>query len=455
MNNGGRPASENIFSEDVKDPSLFVIHSSDEDNEDEEAIEQTIRTPHKVDLRGRRVNDTNDIISDKIIRQTRLDDELYDQKLKTNSILTEINKIFDHAITVPFAHDVKEYRSKESRYCCNDAETLRNIGVPSAVLPADLKSKQKRVDVTSSGMTATGKRQRKRNVRYVFDEAIVLSEQESDEDYLPSQIPLSTRLPPVHRRVSARIRENNGLRGSMTDSESPPALHGSPMISNDKFSQIARAIATVKHKNVSCKHLKHTGSKRSQPAISQCELIDHSISGGNLSKQLRLNTKGYQKHKTDVNKKEGDEYDPSRSMCLKFVILDENQTVIKDKRLDKVFVRHDETIGNLAAKFGKLFNLDENKYKDVTIYVDGDIQSHDVTIGDEMLGMEDGMQVDVKFPPKTVEENGNMQYKNGKRADDGLTGDAVIAEGVKVNVSTNMELSAEQPPTHHEIIEID
>ncbi|KAK2195629.1 hypothetical protein BdWA1_003307 [Babesia duncani] len=129
----------------------------------------------------------------------------------------------------------------------------------------------------------------------------------------------------------------------------------------------------------------------------------------------------------------------SSVICLRCVVVNQYGNVIKDNRLEKVYIRREECLGALATKFGDLFGLAPELHGKVKFLIDGDIQRHSVLVGDELLGLEDGMQVDIMFPqnqvsPTTIPDQGMDQY---------------------INSSINVGLNVSSPQPHEAPITID
>ncbi|GFE54809.1 hypothetical protein BaOVIS_022130 [Babesia ovis] len=447
MSNYNYPESDGIFSEDVKDPSMFMIHSSDEDDDD--GINEFMLTPQKAKGKEQKVNSQHDPLSDKIIRHTRLDDELFDQKLKTDIILTEINKIIEHSVAAPVNEETKGHSSKGLGGYGDDVVVVEEVGPKSGSSSTDGVQIQKHGGFLAEVMALKGKRARKKSVRYGFEEAETY-EPLSDGDYVPYDDDLNQRSQTQKKRVSTRIRRSRILEDShYEESEGPSDLHRGPKTKAKKGSGTTKEKVASKRKDVKRKIV-----RTPKKYISQSDVSIQSVDRENANQQISPSKAKEQKRKGTVKEQNGIEDDTARNLCLKFAILDENRCLIKDERLDKVFVRHNETIGNLAAKFGKLFNLDENKHKDVKVYIDGDPQPHDITIGNEMLGVEDGMQIDIRFPTKPIENHINVNIKPEPIMGYPMN-DEVTTECVTVNTFANLPLVAQPASTYVEVIEID
>lgn len=71
----------------------------------------------------------------------------------------------------------------------------------------------------------------------------------------------------------------------------------------------------------------------------------------------------------------------SDTFCLKFAVVDQNKKVINDPRLDTVYVKTSETLGNIAKKLGEMYGLDQENFVKIKIIIDGDPQDHNIQIG--------------------------------------------------------------------------
>ncbi|CAA9990783.1 conserved Plasmodium protein, unknown function [Plasmodium knowlesi strain H] len=92
---------------------------------------------------------------------------------------------------------------------------------------------------------------------------------------------------------------------------------------------------------------------------------------------------------------------------LKVKIIGTDGRVIKNKSLDNVLINKNKTFGDLATHLGHSFKLPKDKIENIKMYFDGDLCDKDLTFDNEELGLEDGFQIDVKFP--LSEDNVNKQ----------------------------------------------
>ncbi|GAW83383.1 hypothetical protein, conserved [Plasmodium gonderi] len=83
---------------------------------------------------------------------------------------------------------------------------------------------------------------------------------------------------------------------------------------------------------------------------------------------------------------------------LKVKIIGTDGKEIKNKSLDNVLINKNKTFGDLASRLGNSFKLPNDKIEKIKIYFDGDLCDKDLTFDNEELGLEDGYQIDVKFP---------------------------------------------------------
>ncbi|GIX63201.1 uncharacterized protein BcabD6B2_26360 [Babesia caballi] len=458
MSNPDDPLYEDIFSEDIKDHSLFMIHSSDED--DSESCEQINLTPPQSKSLERGQYLFNDVLSDKVNRQARLDDELYDQKLKTDNIFSEIHRFFEQSVASLAAAGTEPRPAGEN---IDDGRTQKP-SLPGSKSPAEdgnvnASVRLKHRKVGAEAPIQSEKRKRKKSNRYGFNDDAKAYKDGSDEDYQPEGRVPSEKARRRSRKKPKQSRETIAKDGaeSLIDSEKPMELVGQEIIVNDEEKQVAKVKKQTKRMRNSVRKSDPNAGKGDDPVSTRKQPSKRRGAGNAENKKRGSNVERPQKtsnqHKADdsaVAKADG-----IRDICLKFVILDENRSVIKDSRLDNVYVRQDETIGNLAAKFGKLFNLDENKYKDIAIYIDGDPQPHDTTIGSDELGIEDGMQVDVRFPPKPIVETQNVFVKPSEEVEHAASGHKVEMDHVEMNTVEHIQLFPEPGPIFFEVIEID
>ncbi|VTZ70856.1 conserved Plasmodium protein, unknown function [Plasmodium chabaudi chabaudi] len=96
----------------------------------------------------------------------------------------------------------------------------------------------------------------------------------------------------------------------------------------------------------------------------------------------------------------------SEKIKLKVKIIGTNGREIKNKSLDNVLINKNKTFGDLAKNLGQSFKLPEEDIDNIKVFFDGDLCDKDLTFNDEELGLEDGFQIDVKFP-LTVDPNGS------------------------------------------------
>ncbi|CAD2104032.1 conserved Plasmodium protein, unknown function [Plasmodium vinckei lentum] len=83
---------------------------------------------------------------------------------------------------------------------------------------------------------------------------------------------------------------------------------------------------------------------------------------------------------------------------LKVKIIGTNGREIKNKSLDNVLINKNKTFGDLAKNLGHSFKLPKEDIDNIKIFFDGDLCDKNLTFNDEELGLEDGFQIDVKFP---------------------------------------------------------
>ncbi|SCO69763.1 conserved Plasmodium protein, unknown function [Plasmodium vivax] len=92
---------------------------------------------------------------------------------------------------------------------------------------------------------------------------------------------------------------------------------------------------------------------------------------------------------------------------LKVKIIGTDGRVIKNKSLDNVLINKNKTFGDLAARLGHSFKLPKDKIENIKMYFDGDLCDKGLTFDNEELGLEDGFQIDVKFP--LSDDNANKE----------------------------------------------
>lgn len=119
---------------------------------------------------------------------------------------------------------------------------------------------------------------------------------------------------------------------------------------------------------------------------------------GRRSGRKRASTKARVPRKRQKSAESVNWEEPSKVICIKVVLIDQHSLLVKDKRLEKVYINTKETLGNLAVKIGEMHNLDQSLYKYIKIFIDGEVQLHTRKIGDPLLELEDGIQIDIKFP---------------------------------------------------------
>ncbi|EUR66876.1 hypothetical protein PFBG_04454 [Plasmodium falciparum 7G8] len=84
--------------------------------------------------------------------------------------------------------------------------------------------------------------------------------------------------------------------------------------------------------------------------------------------------------------------------------------IIKNRSLDNVVINKNKTFGDLALKLGHTFKLSDDKIENIKMFFDGDLCDKNMSFDNNELGLEDGYQIDVKFPltddiPCTVDES--------------------------------------------------
>ncbi|CXJ14647.1 conserved Plasmodium protein, unknown function [Plasmodium berghei] len=83
---------------------------------------------------------------------------------------------------------------------------------------------------------------------------------------------------------------------------------------------------------------------------------------------------------------------------LKVKIIGTNGKEIKNKSLDNVLINKNKTFGDLAKNLGHSFKLPKEDIENIKIFFDGDLCDKSLSFDNEELGLEDGFQIDVKFP---------------------------------------------------------
>ncbi|GBE60625.1 hypothetical protein, conserved [Babesia ovata] len=392
--------TEDIFSEDVKDPSMFMIQSSDED--EEEYLYGSTSTPLESKSVERGTNRNHDFLSAKVNRQYRLGEELYQHDLKADVLLSQINQFFEQSMASLVAAGAKALDdSNTSKDNCKQLpERLQHTQSEDVETVASIVGQDYR-NHTVKNCLDTRKRRRKQNTKYHYNEDTASCDGITDEVNSPSSIYVPCNPSNGYKRSSARRTRGKFVNADQMFDVDEQCGVLTPKVLDDEFNGELKVKKPNKRK---CSKSKNSKSTLENTAVVSPNV---QITAATMRRTTpRVNVKQTRKGKNNklVAEQMSQKSTGVRNICLKFVIIDENCSVIKDERLEKVIVRHDERIGNLAAKFGKLFDLDENKYKDVKIYIDGDLQPHDIAIGSEMLEIEDGMQVDVKFPQKDAGE---------------------------------------------------
>ncbi|CAX64299.1 hypothetical protein CYL21_2002 [Plasmodium falciparum NF54] len=95
---------------------------------------------------------------------------------------------------------------------------------------------------------------------------------------------------------------------------------------------------------------------------------------------------------------------------LKVKIIGTDGKIIKNRSLDNVVINKNKTFGDLALKLGHTFKLSDDKIENIKMFFDGDLCDKNMSFDNNELGLEDGYQIDVKFPltddiPCTVDES--------------------------------------------------
>ncbi|SCQ16818.1 conserved Plasmodium protein, unknown function [Plasmodium ovale] len=88
----------------------------------------------------------------------------------------------------------------------------------------------------------------------------------------------------------------------------------------------------------------------------------------------------------------------SEKIKLKVKIIGTDGKEIKNKSLDNVLINKNKTFGDLAARLGHSFKLPKDKIENIKVFFDGDLCDKNMTFDNDELGLEDGFQIDVKFP---------------------------------------------------------
>ncbi|SCP03289.1 conserved Plasmodium protein, unknown function [Plasmodium malariae] len=83
---------------------------------------------------------------------------------------------------------------------------------------------------------------------------------------------------------------------------------------------------------------------------------------------------------------------------LKVKIIGTDGKIIKNKSLDNVLINKNKTFGDLANRLGHSFNIPKDKIEKIKMFFDGELCDKNLTFDNEELGLEDGYQIDVKFP---------------------------------------------------------
>ncbi|EUD68865.1 hypothetical protein C922_00553 [Plasmodium inui San Antonio 1] len=92
---------------------------------------------------------------------------------------------------------------------------------------------------------------------------------------------------------------------------------------------------------------------------------------------------------------------------LKVKIIGTDGKEIKNKSLDNVLINKNKTFGDLATHLGHSFKLPKDKIENIKMYFDGDLCDKGLTFDNVELGLEDGFQIDVKFP--LSDDNANKE----------------------------------------------
>ncbi|KAK1443624.1 hypothetical protein BgAZ_205000 [Babesia gibsoni] len=384
--------TENIFSEDVKDSSMFRLVSSDEDCVYPDEFETTPSQRFKDVKHGLGAIDA--ILSDKVDLESIKDGDLYEQVHGTTAMLSEINKFFEESV----ASLVREELKEDSSCAVEDVDLsgiedtidLDDDGDVVIVTRSRVRTNREFVPASSLSKDKPTRIIKPRNNRNNEDSS---SYSVSDDDYIPdSYVQLRQKgKSQRHRRTSKR---EASAKGGKKISE-----HFKPFEQADNETEEYTIGSLKKGKNKGLKSKTKDIIDDDIELIQECDMnLETGAPGDNYDYAPNEYESTYISDLKNQHTAADEEH--SESICLKFVIMDENRCMIKDDRLQSVYVKRDETMGNLAEKFGRLFNLEDTLFKDIAIYVDGDQQPHNITIDDENLGLEEGMQVDIIFPPK-------------------------------------------------------
>ncbi|UKJ89334.2 hypothetical protein MACJ_002582 [Theileria orientalis] len=136
--------------------------------------------------------------------------------------------------------------------------------------------------------------------------------------------------------------------------------------------------------------------------------------------------------------------------CLKFAVINGNKQAINDEKLENVFIKTTETLGSIAKKLGEMYKLDPEEHERIKIIIDGDPQDHRLQIGDPELGVEDKMQIDVRFPPKEVESTRRYLKQPTKGRKRSMNGNKHNANPGKKCVSTVRRKGRRRPQSGRE-----
>ncbi|CRG97566.1 conserved Plasmodium protein, unknown function [Plasmodium gallinaceum] len=136
--------------------------------------------------------------------------------------------------------------------------------------------------------------------------------------------------------------------------------------------------------------------------IHQLEKISNSENNPNRKVTFNDHFSNFIKKNKDYLKKENNfafkELCDTDKIKLKVKIIGTNGKIIKNKCLDNVIINKSKTFGDLAYKLGHFFKLPKDKIENIKIFFDGDLCNKDMTFNNNELGLEDGYQIDVKFP---------------------------------------------------------
>lgn len=208
MNSSGLSGVESIFSEDVKDPSMFLIESSDED--DDLPNEHTPATPKPPNDAARVENSTRDVFSDKLNRQTRLDDRLYEHELIASPILSEINKFFEESVASIAAEESKLTQTSSSSTVdlTNVEQNVEVIEDVQSVVIGPPKRSRRSINVNPQNPPKSKKRTRTRSRKLRFGEYIEYTG-DSDEEYIPEGSHSAIKAKGKVQSRQRRSREDN------------------------------------------------------------------------------------------------------------------------------------------------------------------------------------------------------------------------------------------------------